>query len=678
MVVLAVAWEQIEVDAAYERAALAVRQAFVDIVIAHVLVPDGYVARDELDAIERARELHRELHTGLGREVRPQRLLVDAVARLAHTLLQEFDVPAVEFGISQWRAFELRLLGAEFSKLLRLQRTCRGLHLRKEVIDRRRRLRHATLQYVGGEVRFVVKLRQLISQLERLLEDLEVLLTAFAVLRHPDTFAGIGVRRQFEKRQPGRIVHPQYKVALVVALALRNPRIRHAGRLGRRNRDGRAVLIDVLLKLQSKPLQLVDELLGTLALLGRQCRATVLELFEEVLLVDGVRQVLRLDGLHPLEQCGALVELGLERQQFLQAGPRGIARDLVRGHVLQQVDWVGEVARRIASAFSSAKIVPAPLRASIAFSSLRAPASSLSQRALIAAASSTGISGFWVCAACSGAAAIDATSRIAAGTFRVMQFIGSPRDFGLRLAAKGASIRTSDVRDTRSATECVAGATKRRIAQPTATTGTATLRAGLLRVLALLPQHVTATGVAIQRACQHEQQIGEAVQVLARRRVDLLFGTERDHRTLGAPADGAADGPAQCPRARTARQDELGETRQRGVVVREPRIQSRDMSLLHHRVARDAEFAAQIEEIVLDIDEIAAASSGRGSVSSRPSDELSSSTLPIAATRRASLRVRVPSPRPVVPSSPVRVAIVRQSLADDSPMVLKLPRARPV
>jgi hypothetical protein len=50
-------------------------------------------------------------------------------------------------------------------------------------------------------------------------------------------------------------------------------------------------------------------------------------------------------------------------------------------------------------------------------------------------------------------------------------------------------------------------------------------------------------------------------------------------------------------------------------------------------------------------------SSGSGSVSSSPIVEFSSSTSPSAATRRLSLAVRLPSPRPVVPSSPVRVAI---------------------
>ena len=50
-------------------------------------------------------------------------------------------------------------------------------------------------------------------------------------------------------------------------------------------------------------------------------------------------------------------------------------------------------------------------------------------------------------------------------------------------------------------------------------------------------------------------------------------------------------------------------------------------------------------------------SSGSGSASSTPRPEFSSSTSPMAMTRRWSLGTRVPSPRPVLPSSPVRVAI---------------------
>src|SRR5258706_3766436 len=50
-------------------------------------------------------------------------------------------------------------------------------------------------------------------------------------------------------------------------------------------------------------------------------------------------------------------------------------------------------------------------------------------------------------------------------------------------------------------------------------------------------------------------------------------------------------------------------------------------------------------------------SSGTPMAISMPMHEFSSSTSPIAATRGSDLLTRLPSPRPVVPSSPVRVAI---------------------
>ncbi|SPE25879.1 hypothetical protein SBBP1_330020 [Burkholderiales bacterium] len=51
-------------------------------------------------------------------------------------------------------------------------------------------------------------------------------------------------------------------------------------------------------------------------------------------------------------------------------------------------------------------------------------------------------------------------------------------------------------------------------------------------------------------------------------------------------------------------------------------------------------------------------------VSSRPMCEFNSSMSPIAAMRALCLPVRVPSPSPVVPSSPVRVTIVDSRFAN--------------
>ena len=53
---------------------------------------------------------------------------------------------------------------------------------------------------------------------------------------------------------------------------------------------------------------------------------------------------------------------------------------------------------------------------------------------------------------------------------------------------------------------------------------------------------------------------------------------------------------------------------------------------------------------------------GSSSHNNTPITELSSSTSPIACTRSASLSIRLPSPRPVVPASPVRVAIFESLL----------------
>ena len=61
-------------------------------------------------------------------------------------------------------------------------------------------------------------------------------------------------------------------------------------------------------------------------------------------------------------------------------------------------------------------------------------------------------------------------------------------------------------------------------------------------------------------------------------------------------------------------------------------------------------------------------SSGMASHSSKPRLELSSSTSPMAWMRALSLLVRLPSPRPVLPLSPVRVAIFESRL----PMMLIL------
>src|SRR5437867_8994094 len=69
---------------------------------------------------------------------------------------------------------------------------------------------------------------------------------------------------------------------------------------------------------------------------------------------------------------------------------------------------------------------------------------------------------------------------------------------------------------------------------------------------------------------------------------------------------------------------------------------------------------------------IARSSRGSPSAISMPTALLSSSTSPIAATRASALLTRLPSPRPVVPPSPVRVAMADRRL----PMVGSFRRRR--
>ncbi len=61
---------------------------------------------------------------------------------------------------------------------------------------------------------------------------------------------------------------------------------------------------------------------------------------------------------------------------------------------------------------------------------------------------------------------------------------------------------------------------------------------------------------AVQHACQHEQQVGQPVQVLARRLVHRFDAGQRHQRALGAPRHGAAD-VRQRRAAGAGRQDEF-------------------------------------------------------------------------------------------------------------------------
>src|SRR5471032_371933 len=159
--------------------------------------------------------------------------------------------------------------------------------------------------------------------------------------------------------------------------------------------------------------------------------------------------------------------------------------------------------------------------------------------------------------------------------------------------------------------------------------------------------------------------------------VDGFRTGQRDDAALGAAADGAAD-MRQRGGARAGRQDEFAQGGQVGIVVGQHGVQAQHMFFLDQLVAGDAQFTAEVEQIVLDGDQLATRTGDNGSTGlgdgSRTSKDslrvhamgdvdelnsqlgLSSSTSPMAWTRRLSLLVRLPSPRPVLPLSPVRVA----------------------
>jgi hypothetical protein len=87
-------------------------------------------------------------------------------------------------------------------------------------------------------------------------------------------------------------------------------------------------------------------------------------------------------------------------------------------------------------------------------------------------------------------------------------------------------------------------------------------------------------------------------------------------------------------------------------------LQPLHMDIGDRGVSGDRQFTAQIEQVVLRIGEDRGAqASGSVSDSSKPSVEFNSSTAPMASMRGESLATREPSPRPVVPASPVRVTI---------------------
>jgi hypothetical protein len=134
--------------------------------------------------------------------------------------------------------------------------------------------------------------------------------------------------------------------------------------------------------------------------------------------------------------------------------------------------------------------------------------------------------------------------------------------------------------------------------------------AAALQALAL-PVDVVAAIDPVEHPRQHEHQVGQAVQVLARRVLERLFIAQGHHGALGAARHGAAHmglGGA----APAGGQDELLQARQLGVVARQRLVQLQHRLGLEQLEARDRQLAAQVEQLVLDVGQQLAHRLGQG------------------------------------------------------------------
>ncbi len=104
---------------------------------------------------------------------------------------------------------------------------------------------------------------------------------------------------------------------------------------------------------------------------------------------------------------------------------------------------------------------------------------------------------------------------------------------------------------------------------------------------------------AVQEAGQHEAQVRQAVQVVQHGGIHCFLARQRHHGPFRPAGDGT--GHVGVGGGRTAAgQDEFPQRAQVGVVVRQGLVQAQHVLVPHRRPARDAEFSAQVEQIVLD------------------------------------------------------------------------------
>ena len=150
----------------------------------------------------------------------------------------------------------------------------------------------------------------------------------------------------------------------------------------------------------------------------------------------------------------------------------------------------------------------------------------------------------------------------------------------------------------------------------------------LLLPALVLPQHFAVARRAREHACEHEQQIGQAIEVADRFGAHRFDARQRNDFAFRAPAHGACEMAARRGHA-AAGQDEILERRQIGVEAVERGFEAVDVGCVDHRHARNAQLAAEIEQVVLDLGQgLAHRGGNRPAPSTMPIALLSSSTVP--------------------------------------------------
>ena len=117
----------------------------------------------------------------------------------------------------------------------------------------------------------------------------------------------------------------------------------------------------------------------------------------------------------------------------------------------------------------------------------------------------------------------------------------------------------------------------------------------------MIPEHVPAAGVPVGHPTDYEQQIRQAIQVLARSHAYLLVPGKGDNAALGAATDGARKlraGGGTC----AAGQDELLQRREIGVESFQQTFELADLLVADRLAPRNADLSSQIKQVVLDGD----------------------------------------------------------------------------